>query len=423
MGAQSKATNKTKFQTADVPTQTDFEDLIDSYQDVDADLTAIAALTPSNDDFLQRKAGAWTSRTVADVKTDLAINNVDNTSDSDKPVSTAQQTALNLKVDKETFTSVTFADPLVLDCANKQNPLFKTTVTSAFTIDLQNVKNGSLCVILLTITPTTSVVATFDAGFTNEIAGVLGTAISYELPAGITARKYLMQFIVDGTTLIWSIYDNSVEYNLTGDVGSTTEGVTTIQPQSVTFAKIQNITADKVLGRVGTTGSLQELSTQPLIISDSGIITSLLDNTTWSGATKVVSGILAPSIYRGTSVGGADAGVIYEYTCTVNGTAQRKACGTAVKIDTLPVKTPVVVDGANRTLSAIDHTVGFNANATCTIPSATTFNGYEFLIICLTGSTTVTFSGTVNGVTPTSLTTQYSFLRIKAINNIWVNIG
>ena len=205
-----------------------------------------SALTPSNDDFLQRKAGAWTSRTVADVKTDLAINNVDNTSDSDKPVSTAQQTALNLKVDKETFTSVTFADPLVLDCANKQNPLFKTTVTSAFTIDLQNVKNGSLCVILLTITPTTSVVATFDAGFTNEIAGVLGTAISYELPAGITARKYLMQFIVDGTTLIWSIYDNSVEYNLTGDVGSTTEGVTTIQPQSVTFAKIQNITADKV---------------------------------------------------------------------------------------------------------------------------------------------------------------------------------
>ena len=202
MGAQSKATNKTKFQTADVPTQTDFEDLIDSYQDVDADLTAIAALTPSNDDFLQRKAGAWTSRTVADVKTDLAINNVDNTSDSDKPVSTAQQTALNLKVDKETFTSVTFADPLVLDCANKQNPLFKTTVTSAFTIDLQNVKNGSLCVILLTITPTTSVVATFDAGFTNEIAGVLGTAISYELPAGITARKYLMQFIEIGRAYV-----------------------------------------------------------------------------------------------------------------------------------------------------------------------------------------------------------------------------
>jgi len=397
--------------------------VVNGKQDSDSDLTAIAALTPSNDDILQRKSGAWTNRTVAQVKTDLALNNVDNTSDVNKPVSTAQQTALDLKVDKETFTSVTFADPLVLDCGNKQNPLFKTTVTSAFTIDLQNVKNGRLGVILLTITPTTSVIVTFDAGFTNEIAGVFGSVVSYELLAGTSGRKYLLQFIVDGTTLIWSIYDNSVEYNLTGDVVSTTEGITTIQPQSVTFAKMQNIASDKVIGRVGTSGSPQEISTQPLIISDSVIINDLLDNTTWSGATKVVSGILAPSIYRGTSVGGADAGVIYEYTCTVNGTAQRKACGTAVKIDTLSVKTPVVVVGADRTLSSIDHTVGFNANATCIIPSATTFNGYEFLIICLTGSTTVTFSGTVNGVTPTSLTTQYSFLRIKAINNIWVNIS
>lgn len=39
----------------------------------DSDLTAIAALTPSNDDLLQRKSGAWTNRTIAQVKTDLAI--------------------------------------------------------------------------------------------------------------------------------------------------------------------------------------------------------------------------------------------------------------------------------------------------------------------------------------------------------------
>jgi hypothetical protein len=64
----------------------------------DGDLTAIASLTPSNDDFVQRKEGAWANRTVAQVKSDLAINNVDNTSDADKPVSTAQQAALELKV-------------------------------------------------------------------------------------------------------------------------------------------------------------------------------------------------------------------------------------------------------------------------------------------------------------------------------------
>lgn len=81
-----------------------------SKQTADADLTAIAALSPANDDLLQRKAGAWTNRTPAQVKTDLALTkadvglaNVDNTSDVNKPVSTAAQTALDAKAD-ETIT-------------------------------------------------------------------------------------------------------------------------------------------------------------------------------------------------------------------------------------------------------------------------------------------------------------------------------
>lgn len=40
-------------------------------QPLDSDLTAIAAISPSNDDIIQRKAGAWTNRTVAQVKADL----------------------------------------------------------------------------------------------------------------------------------------------------------------------------------------------------------------------------------------------------------------------------------------------------------------------------------------------------------------
>jgi hypothetical protein len=46
-------------------------------QPLDADLTAIAALTPSNDDVIQRKSGAWTNRTMAQVKTDLALTKSD----------------------------------------------------------------------------------------------------------------------------------------------------------------------------------------------------------------------------------------------------------------------------------------------------------------------------------------------------------
>jgi len=46
-------------------------------QPLDSDLTAFAGLTPANDDLPQRKAGAWTARTPAQVKADLALSYVD----------------------------------------------------------------------------------------------------------------------------------------------------------------------------------------------------------------------------------------------------------------------------------------------------------------------------------------------------------
>ena len=42
-------------------------------QPLDSDLTDIAGLVPSNDDIIQRKAGTWTNRTMAQLKTDLAL--------------------------------------------------------------------------------------------------------------------------------------------------------------------------------------------------------------------------------------------------------------------------------------------------------------------------------------------------------------
>jgi len=40
-------------------------------QPLDADLTAIAGLTPTNDDIIQRKSGAWINRSIAQLKTDI----------------------------------------------------------------------------------------------------------------------------------------------------------------------------------------------------------------------------------------------------------------------------------------------------------------------------------------------------------------
>jgi hypothetical protein len=42
-------------------------------QPVDSDLTAIAALAPANDDVIQRKGGAWTNRSIAQLLVDLGL--------------------------------------------------------------------------------------------------------------------------------------------------------------------------------------------------------------------------------------------------------------------------------------------------------------------------------------------------------------
>lgn len=64
-------------------------------QPADADLTAIAGLTPSDGDILQRVAGAWAASPLT--KSSVGLGNVDNTSDANKPISTAQQAALDAK--------------------------------------------------------------------------------------------------------------------------------------------------------------------------------------------------------------------------------------------------------------------------------------------------------------------------------------
>src|SRR5688500_17262565 len=76
-------------------------------QPLDGDLTAIAGLSPADDDIIQRVSGSWINRTMAQLKTslgltksDVGLGNVDNTSDASKPISTATQTALDLKASR-----------------------------------------------------------------------------------------------------------------------------------------------------------------------------------------------------------------------------------------------------------------------------------------------------------------------------------
>ena len=82
-------------------------------QAASAELTTIAGLTPANDDVLQRKAGAWTNRTPAQLKLDLnltksdvGLGNVDNTSDATKNAAAVALTNKDLTSGTNTFPTL-----------------------------------------------------------------------------------------------------------------------------------------------------------------------------------------------------------------------------------------------------------------------------------------------------------------------------
>lgn len=98
---------------ANKPVSTAQQTALDAKQALDSDLTTIAGLTATTDNFMVAAASAWASRTPAQAKTSLALvkgdvglGSVDNTADTAKPVSTAQQTALDAKLDDTQFSGL-----------------------------------------------------------------------------------------------------------------------------------------------------------------------------------------------------------------------------------------------------------------------------------------------------------------------------
>jgi hypothetical protein len=92
--------------------QTDLQSALNAKQSLDSDLTSIAGLSPSNDDIIQRKAGAWTNRTIAQLKTDLSLSG-SNTGDQDLSgyltTSTAASTYQPLDSDLTSWAAITRA--------------------------------------------------------------------------------------------------------------------------------------------------------------------------------------------------------------------------------------------------------------------------------------------------------------------------
>lgn len=92
------------------------------------DLTAIKALTPTNDDLLQRKSGAWTNRTVAQVKTDLGI--VENATHTGEVTGSGALTIDKTAITGKTGVSAAVGDSVLISDASDTDNLKKATIQS-----------------------------------------------------------------------------------------------------------------------------------------------------------------------------------------------------------------------------------------------------------------------------------------------------
>ena len=116
------------LESSSLTSSTDFTSLQDKVDDLENDLAANSADIQT---LVQTKAPinnpTFTGSVSGISKSDVGLANVDNTSDANKPVSTAQQTALNTKQDD--ITNSTNLDMNILTLGS--NPIApSTTITN-----------------------------------------------------------------------------------------------------------------------------------------------------------------------------------------------------------------------------------------------------------------------------------------------------
>lgn len=116
--------------------------------------------------------------TLAGTKADVGLGNVDNTSDANKPVSTATQTALNLKLNSSAYTAAdVLAKLITVDGAS-----------SGLDADLLDGQEGSYYRNLANATGTLPVAAL--PAYTGDVTSGVGTSVNTISPNAVTFGKF-----------------------------------------------------------------------------------------------------------------------------------------------------------------------------------------------------------------------------------------
>jgi hypothetical protein len=384
-------------------------------------------------------------------KTDVGLANVDNTTDANKPVSSATQTALDLKAPlaSPTFTgTVTLPLGTVTSTMILDGTILNADINSAAAIALSKLATDPLARANHTGSQTASTISDFNEAAQDAIGGILGTGLTYnDVSNTITVDSTNIQLRVTGVTDteigyldgVTSAIQNQIDAKLATATASTTYAPLA-SPALTGTATAVNLT---ISGDLTVNGTTTNINSTNLVVEDKNVV--LGDVATPSDTTADGGGITLKGLTDKTFnwVDATDAWTSSEHinlasgkAFYINGTLETAAT------QTLTNKT---IDAASNTLTGVVTLTGTQTltNKTLTSPTMTapvlgtpasgTLTNATGLPLStgVTGTLAITNGGTgattqagaANAVLPTQTSNSGKYLTTNGTDVSWATVA
>lgn len=385
------------------------------------------------------------------LKGDVGLGNVDNTSDADKPVSTATQTALDLKVTANgaitgaTKTKITYdskglvtggADATTADIADSANKRYVTDAQQTVLGNTSGTNTGDQT-ITLTGAVTGSGTGSFLTTLANSIvtlakmADVATGSVFYRKTTGTGAPE--VQTLATLKTDLGLTGTNSGDQTitLTGDVAGSGTGsfAATIANAAVTLAKMANMATGSLFYRKTAGSGAPEIQTLATLKTDLGLTgtnsgdqtITLTGDVTGSGtgsfATAIGAGVIVNADVNASAgidatklAAGTVSNTVFGYLVGVTSAIQTQFSGKASVTQTIDIQGFIEAPANKDYKVVINTTFGFTINEVTTRSTAGT-------ITCTGKINTTALGGTANSVSTTETTQTHSSANVVAVGD------